>query len=343
MLTMHFTSCLAAFGAALILAPATLSEAQCDCPAEAIEAVGHRGTGTNRGDNAFAENTLPSFLQGVLEGATMVELDVQHSSDGAVVVMHDDTVNRTTSGEGCVAELTLAEIQALDAGGERVPTLQEVFDAVRVGINIEIKVNDDASCPMTDKPRLAADVAALIAADGGGRRVLVSSFDLEQLLALQAVDDTVPLAYLTTGIDGFDVAIDNLFAAVHPLQVSVRRPDVDRAHAAGLEVNPWTVNDELTIRRLAGMGVDRIITDDPAIVLETIAAYCASLVCDDGGVDAGPDTGPDAADPDAGADATSDDAGASSGGCALARGSTSAATFAALAGVFALLLHRRRR
>ena len=259
------------------------AHAQCDCPAALIEAIGHRGTGEDTDDNPFPENTIPSFEQAVLEGATMVELDVHHSADGVLVVIHNDTVDRTTDGVGCVGDLTLAELQSLDAGGAGLPTLAEVFAAVSVGINIEIKVNEDASCPATDLARMAADVVSAIAADGSGRDVLVSSFDLEQLLEVRAADDTVALALLTVDTDGIDVAIEQDFEAVHPLALAVRAADVTRAHDAGLEVNPWTVNDVATIRRLAGFGVDRIITDEPEVVPTAIAAYCDSLTCDDAG------------------------------------------------------------
>ncbi len=280
---------------------ATPARAQCECPAMDIEAVGHRGTGVDSDDNAFPENTIPSFLEAVREGATMVELDVQHSTDAELIVIHDETVDRTTDGTGCVADLTLAELQALDAKGARLPTLSQVFAALDVAINVEIKVHDGDGCPATDRARLGADVAAAVAADGGSRELLVSSFDLDQLLEVRAADDTVKLALLIFGGDGFDVAIDQGFAAVNPLAVGTRPGDVERAQAAGLEVNPWTVNDVLTMHRLAGMGVDRIITDEPGRVPEAMRSYCEALVCGDagpgagdGGVDSATDASPDA-------------------------------------------------
>jgi len=280
-----------------------------------IEAVGHRGTGVDSDDNAFPENTIPSFLEAVREGATMVELDVQHSADGALIVIHDDTVDRTTDGTGCVADLTLAELQALDAKGGQLPTLAEVFSAVDVAINVEIKVHDGDGCPATDRARLGADVAAAVAADGGSRELLVSSFDLDQLLAVRTADDTVKLALLIFGGEGFEIAIDQGFTAVNPLAVGTRPGDVERAQAAGLEVNPWTVNDVLTMHRLAGMGVDRIITDEPGRVPEAMRSYCEALVCGDagpGGTDGG---GATDASPDAGSAEVS-----GGGGCSVVHG-----------------------
>jgi len=299
-----------AVGAALVwVGTAASADAQCECEAERITSVGHRGTGVDEDANPFSENTVPSFEQAVVEGAAMVELDVQHTADGALIVIHDDTVDRTTDGTGCVADLTLAELQALDADGSTLPTLEEVFAAVEVGINVEIKVNESDTCPATDRPRLAADVVGVIAGDPTGREVIVSSFDLDQLLAIRAVDPTVKLAYLTLSTDELDVAIEQGFFAVHPLALSILPADVARARGAGLEVNPWTVNDLPTMRRLASMGVDRIITDAPELVPEAIVAYCESLVCDDAGVDAAADGGPDGGE-DGGSGETAD------GGCA---------------------------
>ncbi|MBW2461148.1 MAG: hypothetical protein JRH11_05845 [Deltaproteobacteria bacterium] len=313
-----------------------LARAQCECPAMSIEAVGHRGTGIDSDDNAFPENTIPSFVEAVREGATMVELDVQHSADGALIVIHDDTVNRTTDGAGCVGDLTLAELQALDAKGGQLPTLLEVFSAVDVAINVEIKVDEGDGCPATDRVRLGADVAAAVAADGGGREILVSSFDLDQLLAVRAADDAVKLALLTFGGEGFDTAIDQDFAAVNPLAGGTRPGDVERAQAAGLEVNPWTVNDVLTMHRLAGMGVDRIITDEPDRVPEAMRSYCEALVCGDAGPGGADSGGATDAGPDAGSEEVS-----GGGGCSVARGRRPSSGLLFLAPV--LFLWRRGR
>ena len=106
--------------------------------------IAHRGA-----SGRFPENTLAAFAAAIEAGAQMCELDVQLTRDGAVVVMHDDTVDRTTDGRGAVRGMTLEELKRLDAGvrfgnefsGERIPTLEEVFALTRgrCGLNIEIK------------------------------------------------------------------------------------------------------------------------------------------------------------------------------------------------------------
>ncbi|HMR09838.1 MAG TPA: glycerophosphodiester phosphodiesterase family protein, partial [Polyangiaceae bacterium] len=124
----------------------------CACAADKVVNSGHRGTGTNSSLNPFPENTIESIKQAFAEGAEMSELDVVHSKDGVLVVIHDDTVNRTTNGTGCVGDLTVAELQGLDAAvgtslagtGVKIPTLTELLAAVDGGLNIEIKLQDNA-------------------------------------------------------------------------------------------------------------------------------------------------------------------------------------------------------
>lgn len=226
--------------------------------------IGHRGSGANA-ESELPENTIASVLRAVTEGATMVEIDVQLSADGLAYVMHDDTVDRTTDGTGCVRSLSAAQLDALRADGEPVPTLAALLDATTVALNVELKSNEDARCPATDRTALASAVVDALDA----REVIVSSFDLELLLRVRAISD-VPLAFLSSRRAGFEVAIERGFAAVHPRFDRVTAQDVERAHAAGLRVHPWTVNDVATMRRLIAMGVDGIVTDHPARLVEVL-------------------------------------------------------------------------
>jgi glycerophosphoryl diester phosphodiesterase len=276
------------------------ARAQCTCPGEDTEVIGHRGTGADRSDNAFPENTIASFLQAAVEGATMVELDVQRTGDGQLVVMHDDTVDRTTDGSGCVAELSSAAMEALSAGGERVPTLIDVFEAVDLALNIEIKVSEEDGCPATDRPALAAELARVMALYPG-RRVVVSSFDLDQLLAVRAVDDSIQLAFLFTNPDGFAVAREQSMDA-HPLVLAATEAAIQAHRDAGFAVRPYTINDRPSMRRMLGFGVDGIVTDTPDVLVETKADFCAAY-CE-----------PPAAGVDGGT------GGASGGGCAAGGG-----------------------
>lgn len=296
------------------LAGVEQARAQCTCPGEDTEVIGHRGTGGDRDDNPFPENTIASFLQAAAEGATMVELDVQLDQDGRLVAMHDDTVDRTTDGSGCVASLSQSAIEALSARGEPVPTLIEVFEAVDLALNIEIKVSDEDGCPATDKPMLAMELARVIALYPG-RRVVVSSFDLDQLLAVRAVDDSIRLAFLFTNPDGFATARAEGMDA-HPLVIAATAAEVAAHHEAGLAVRPYTVNDRSNMRRMLGFGVDGIVTDTPDLLVTVKADFCATY-CDE------PDAGVGA---DAGSDAESD----GSGGCTAGGSPKGLAGFALL-------------
>ncbi len=277
------------FLAFLLLVPLSLvgtacgdDDGACSCPADPVINCGHRGTGSNDADNPFPENTLPSFEQAELEGADMVELDVQRSADGALVVMHDDTVDRTTDGTGCVQDLTLTELQGLDAAvgtslegtGVTVPTLQEVLDAVTVDVNVEIKINDTAACPASDRAALASDLAATLGADTGDRRVVVSSFDLDVLLELQALDPGRSVGYLSLLPSDASVAADEGLDALNVLGGLLNEQDVALIRDAGLDVNVWTVNDPADMERLFGYGVNMIITDEPDQLAATRQTYC---------------------------------------------------------------------
>jgi glycerophosphoryl diester phosphodiesterase len=215
----------------------------------------------------------------------MIELDVQHSADGALVVLHDDTVDRTTDGTGCVGDLELAALQALDAAagtslagtGVTLPTLAEALGAITVDVNVEIKLPGSASCPAADRERLAADVVAAVAADAGARRILVSSFDLDVLKAVQQRDPALYLGYLTLLIDDAAVAAAEGFAAVHLIGGLYAIDDLAALGDLGIDVNVWTVDEAALMRDLFGAGVSVIITDEPDLLEATRAAYCTEL------------------------------------------------------------------
>lgn len=217
--------------------------------------IGHRGA---RGH--APENTLLSFRRALELGAHSIELDV-YLCEGELVVIHDDTLDRTTNGHGPIGSHTLAELRRLDAGqGERIPLLREVFDMVdrRAGINIELK-----------GPGTAAAVAAFVAyyrqAGWDDALLLVSSFDWEELAAFRAHDACTRIGLL------FDAWPDTLEAATrelrshawHPQRRQVNAHLVQRAHALQQRVYTYTVNDGAELQRLHALGVDGVFTDYP--------------------------------------------------------------------------------
>ncbi len=223
------------------------------------------------GAQAYApSNTLPAFELAAQLGAHGTELDVSRSKDGYAVVIHDLTVDAKTNGSGRVADLTLAELKALDAGGwfapefagVTIPTLDEVFDAVgkRLLINIEIKSQTQAT-----------DGVEQVVADGVVRhamqqRVMVSSFNPLALRRFRNILPDVPLGFLY-GKDSPPIAHQLMegFAveALHPEHDLIDQALIDKAHAAGQHVHAWTINDPERAKQLVALGTYLIMTDAP--------------------------------------------------------------------------------
>ncbi|AYG84334.1 Glycerophosphodiester phosphodiesterase [Streptomyces hundungensis] len=214
--------------------------------------IGHRGV-----MGVEPENTLRSFIRAERAGMDVIELDLHLSKDGALVVMHDAEVDRTTDGTGPIGELTLAELRELDAGqGERVPVFEEVLDAVKTPIQAEIK--DPAA------GRALAEV--ILRRDLVGRVEVLSFHDA----ALAEIAALVP--GLRTGLVDDDWGPDLLDRAravgAGSLVLSLERitlETVERAHAAGLKVIGWTVNTQDHLRLVRALQLDGATTDHPEI------------------------------------------------------------------------------
>lgn len=183
----------------------------------------------------------------------MIELDVRRTDDAALVVHHDAALE-----DGVL----IAETQTA-ALPDWLPSLEEAIRACDgMGINIEIKVAP------------AAEVTALIERLDVRDRVIVSSFDMATIDAVRAADPSVATAWLTfSGIDATTLigrAVAGGHCAIHPHESTVTRALVDAAHAAGLELNTWTVDDPTRIAELAGWGVDGIVTNVPDVAVAVL-------------------------------------------------------------------------
>lgn len=236
----------------------------------------------HRGASAHApENTLPSFGLAVEQGADGIELDVTLSADGVPVVIHDDTLDRTTSGRGRVAAHTLAELQALDAGfpasfgsrfiGAQIPTLDQVFAAYGQQAIFNVELKHDRS------PRrgLAAAAIAVIRAHAMERRVLISSFQFSNLRRVRALAPDLPIGLLYVSAAFSQRLVRWLNPGLHPeahhpSSYLLTSSAIDWYHAHGLRVNVWTVNEPAQMRSLAAAGADGLITDDPALAVRTL-------------------------------------------------------------------------
>lgn len=229
--------------------------------AMSLEVIAHRGASGTR-----PENTLPAFLRAVDLGAHMIELDVQLSADDAVIVLHDDTLERTTSGLGPACAHPLDAIAALDAGawfgrafaGTRVPTLAQVLSAVPIAVNVELKPGPDDG--------LEAGTLAVVRDAEALQRVVFSSFDAARLQRLRALEPAAELAVLWSPADvsGAIARARGVGARALHIRNGPRAPiGVTAGREVGLAVRVWTVNEPRDLPPLARAGVTGIFTDFP--------------------------------------------------------------------------------
>jgi len=238
-----------------------------------IGALPRRGIAAHRGGaHTRPENTLAAFREAARIGAHQIELDVRRSADGQLVVIHDETVDRTTDGQGAVAELSLAELRRLDAGrfhgpafaGERIPTLGEVLDAVprNVWLNIQIKPGEP----------IAAAAARLIAERGRTGQAFLACGNAaarearaadSQLLICNLVRQRSRRDYLAHAL-----ATGSDFIQLHFLRGPPEPELIADAHAAGLRVNYLAGPQPGGVAALFEAGVDFVLVDDVPTALE---------------------------------------------------------------------------
>ncbi|WP_344398823.1 glycerophosphodiester phosphodiesterase [Streptomyces longisporus] len=214
--------------------------------------IGHRGVmGTE------PENTLRSFVAAQHAGLDVIELDLHLSKDGALVVMHDADVDRTTDGTGPIAEKTLSELRALDAGrGERVPVFEEVLEAVRAPLQAEIK--DIAAARALAEVMLKRDLVA---------RVEVSSFHDEAIAEITRLVPGVRTALIGSRY-GTDIVERAVEAGAATVCLNIRRLTleiVEQARKADLRIIGWVVNTQDHLRLVRALQLDGATTDYPEI------------------------------------------------------------------------------
>ncbi|NEB00789.1 glycerophosphodiester phosphodiesterase family protein [Streptomyces sp. SID13726] len=214
--------------------------------------IGHRGI-----MGVEPENTLRSFTAAQQAGLDVIELDLHLSKDGALVVMHDTDVDRTTDGTGPIAEKTLAELRALDAGrGERVPEFEEVLDAVRSPLQAEIK--DVAAARALAEVMHRRDLAA---------RVEVSSFHDEAVAEIARLVPGVRTALIGSRF-GPDIVDRAVAAGAGTVCLNIRRVTlevVEAARKADLRIIGWVVNTQDQLRLVRALELDGATTDYPEI------------------------------------------------------------------------------
>jgi glycerophosphoryl diester phosphodiesterase len=232
--------------------------------------IAHRGA-----SRVAPPNTLAAFEKALELGADGVELDVQFSADGVPIVIHDFTVDGTTDGSGRVAEMRLAQLKQLDAGscfdpafaGERIPTLEEVLEAVGGRLLLDIELKDFS----LRGSGLEQAVVAQVEQHGLENRVLFSSFNPFSLRRVKRVAPHIPVGLLYSPRLSLPLRRAWLAPLVshearHPEHTMVDSRYMAWARRRGYHVNTWTVYDPDEMRRLIGLGVDGIITPVPDVL-----------------------------------------------------------------------------
>lgn len=260
-----------------------------DLRAKNLRVYGHRGA-----RSYGPMNTLPAFELAILQGAGGIELDVQLSSDGQLIVLHDFTVDGTTNGSGAVRNLSFAQLRELDASARfvptavpldgkipgpfrnlRLPTLDEVFELVRDAADKNFVVNVEIKAPYCaadgkEGPEalegLEAAVAASVDRYAMADQVIISSFNPPTLGRFKTLRPEIPVGFLvekSAPVNTPLLMLNRDYEAWHPHFSMVNEQSVARETQAGRMVTVWTVNEVSEALRLAGLGVHGIITDTP--------------------------------------------------------------------------------
>ena len=238
--------------------------------------IAHRGA-----SGVAPENTLAAFRKAVELGAGFIETDLQLSRDARLVVLHDETLDRTTDGRGPVSAKTLEELRRLDAGrwfrpsnhetahfaGEHIPTIEEILAFGReheIGLHLEIKPEGPSGAEH-------AIVGALHACGEVARSVVIS-FDVSTLKRVRQLDPLVMTGFLYSdrSADAVTKAVNAGARQLLPRADRVTRELVGNAHAHDLKVVAWTANDPEEMQKLIAAGVDGIITDYPDRLVELL-------------------------------------------------------------------------
>ena len=226
----------------------------------------------HRGDSANApENTIVAFEYAINSDVPWLELDVQQSSDGSIVVIHDKSVDRTTNGSGLVSQMSLSELKKLDAGSwynkkfknQRIPLLSEVLALVTAKgtkISIEIKNSQDSS------PIYKPLVEMLSMYDPDKRHVIIST-QIEHLIAVRRFDPIQELGIVCSDLQTINSAHQERLSWVHAKHKILHASLVTQLHNSGIKCCGWTVNSLEDYLRMRLSGVDMICTDNPRIFM----------------------------------------------------------------------------
>jgi glycerophosphoryl diester phosphodiesterase len=231
----------------------------------------------HRGASALApENTIAAFRAAAEQGARWVELDVALLADGTLVVIHDDTVDRTTNGKGSLGDLTRADLEKLDAGawfdpkfaGERLPTLEETIAVLgEVGLNANVEIKQHPHHKSLDQ--LVDAVQAAIATRAPQTQIMISSFDPDCLRAMHKREPGLEMAMLWEDVpaDWVEQLASIPSTTIHMHFKALRIGLLEETKKRGIKVRAWTSNDPIELVSFWPAGLTGVITDNPAVYL----------------------------------------------------------------------------
>ncbi|WP_106766140.1 glycerophosphodiester phosphodiesterase [Paenibacillus faecalis] len=232
----------------------------------------HRGA-----SGVCPENTMAAFRKALELGATGIETDVQMTKDGKLVLIHDETLQRTTGVQGWVKDYTLEEIRKLDAGswfseefrGERIPTLEELLELTKdrgTIVNIELKIG------AVQYPGLEEKVIETIRSFGMEKQIVISSFNHYSLVKCKSIAPEIHtgILYIEGLYKAWEYGQSVGADALHALKYAVLPEWVEEARACGIVYHPWTVNEPEEMKRLIAAKVAGIITDYPDMLNELL-------------------------------------------------------------------------
>lgn len=242
--------------------------------------IAHRG-----GARLRPEHTLVAYDHALAIGADVIEFDLHATSDGVIVILHDVTVDRTTDGRGAVRQMTFAELRQLDAGyrftrdggqtfpwrgqGLTIPTLEEALDRFQgKPLSVEIKQRE---------PAIATRVVEIFLARGIVDTAVFAAFPTEPIQQLRARAPSAMTAMTANELIEFSLLSEATLETYMPPARFIQPPRdavtpelLAQAHALGLKMHPWTVNNDADMRTLIQMGVDGMFTDDPVLLNEVL-------------------------------------------------------------------------
>lgn len=275
--------------ASLLLATAVAAPAVAQArPAQGVDldVIAHRGS-----SGVAPENTLAAVEKAIEQRANWFEIDIQRTADGELVLMHDRDLRRTTNVEEVFPErqlaplgtFTLAELQKLDAGswygpefaGEPVPTMEQLIDLIDQRIGFLLEVKDPALYPGIEQ-QIADELrgaGGYLGAALAGDRLVVQSFDHASMRRMDAIAPEIPVGLLTGArLTTAELTVAAEYAEqINPSFRAVDRPYVDEVHALGMTMSVYTVNTGRDMRAMLDLGVDGIITDYPAVLLDLLS------------------------------------------------------------------------